>query len=77
MLICGMMVLLYAVKMVFERFTNFAGEFGHICLYICYDSIFSFAPVPTFPCSFAWFFLFLVLGFPGTTVIQIVYGVSF
>ena len=32
-LICGMMIL-KAIKMIFDRFTNFADEFGRICLHI-------------------------------------------
>ena len=32
--ICVMRVLLYAIKIVFDHVTNFACEFGHICLYI-------------------------------------------
>ena len=79
--ICCVMAFLYAVKMVFDHFTTFAGEFDLICLYIHSGSMFPSASVPTFTSSFAgevssWYLdFYFCCNF--STVIQIFYYVEF
>ena len=81
-LISGMMVLLYVVKMIFDHFTNFTGEFGHISLYIRSGSMFPSAPVSTFASILAgifftssnWDFYFC---YNIRTAIKITYFVEF
>ena len=50
-----MTVLFYTVKMVFDCLTNFAGRFGHICLYHRNGSIFLSASVSPFTSNFTGF----------------------
>ena len=55
----GIMVLLYAVKMVFDCLTKFFGGFGHIFSYNRYGNTLPSATVSTFTISFAVFLLCL------------------
>ena len=53
--ICGIMVLLYVVKIVFDCLNKFFGGLGHICSYNRSGNMFPFVPVSTLTISLAVF----------------------